>query len=89
MPIYSHSQLSTYEDCPLKYKFSYRDKIKREQEGVEAFLGSMVHDTLQKCYDNLRFTKVNSLSDLLDYYNTIWQEKSNVVGGKGCLNLRL
>jgi len=74
MPIYSHSQLSTYEDCPLKYKISYRDKIKREQEGVEAFLGSMVHDTLQKCYDDLRFTKVNSLSDLLHYYNTIWQE---------------
>jgi len=74
MPIYSHSQLSTYEDCPLKYKLCYRDKIKREQEGIEAFLGSRVHDTLQKCYDDLRFTKVNSLSDLLAYYNKIWQE---------------
>ena len=74
MPIYSHSQLSTYEACPLKYKLRYRDRIKREQEGVEAFTGSIVHDVLQKCYNDLRFTKVNSLSDLFDYYNKIWQE---------------
>jgi putative RecB family exonuclease len=32
----------------------------------------MVHETLKKCYDNLRFTKANSLSDLLAYYNKIW-----------------
>ncbi len=74
MPIYSHSQLSSYEECPLKYKLSYRDKIKREREGVEAFLGQMVHDALKKCYDNLRFNKSNSLGDLLAYYNKIWEK---------------
>ncbi len=75
MPIYSHSQLSMYEDCPLKYKLRYREGIKRAAEGVEGFLGTMVHDTLKKCYDDLRFTKANALSDLLAYYNGIWQEK--------------
>ena len=74
MPIYSHSQLSMYENCPLKYKLRYRDKIKRDVEGVEGFLGTRVHDTLKKCYDNLRFTRINSLNDLLAYYNKIWQE---------------
>lgn len=75
MPIYSDSQLSMYEDCPLKYKLRYREGIKRAAEGVEGFLGTMVHDTLKKCYDDLRFTKANALSDLLAYYNRIWQEK--------------
>ena len=74
MPVYSHSQLSMYEDCPWKYKLRYRDKIKRDIEGIEGFLGSRVHDTLKKCYDDLRFTRINSLSDLLAYYNKIWQE---------------
>ncbi|MBN2186845.1 MAG: PD-(D/E)XK nuclease family protein [Dehalococcoidia bacterium] len=37
MPIYSHSQLSMYEGCPLKYKLRYRDRIKRDIEGVEGF----------------------------------------------------
>ncbi len=74
MPIYSHSQLSTYEECPLKYKLRYRDRVKRETEGVEAFLGSRVHDTLKKCYDDSRLTKVNALPDLLAYYDTIWDQ---------------
>jgi len=74
MPIYSHSQLSIYEECPLKYKLCYRDKIKREIEGIEAFLGTMVHETLKKCYDDVRLTKVNSLVDLLTFYDKVWQE---------------
>jgi len=63
-----------YEQCPLKYKLRYRNRIKRDIEGVEGFLGSRVHDTLKKCYDNLRFTRINSPSALLAYYNKIWQE---------------
>ena len=74
MPIYSHSQLSTYEQCPLKYRLNYRDKIKRDIEGIEAFLGSRVHDTLKKCYDDARLTKANSLNDLFSYYDNIWQK---------------
>jgi putative RecB family exonuclease len=77
MPTYSHSQLSMYEECPLKYKLCYRDRIRRDVEGVEAFLGTVVHETLRKCYDDLRLTKVNSLSDLLAYYNKIWQKNWN------------
>jgi len=74
MPIYSHSQLSMYEECPLKYKLCYRDKIKRDIEGVEAFLGTMVHETLKKCYNDIRLTKLNALSDLLSYHDTLWQQ---------------
>ena len=74
MHIYSHSQLSMYEACPLRYKLCYRDKIKRDIEGVEAFLGTMVHETLKKCYDDIRLTKLNTLSDLLSYYDTLWQQ---------------
>ncbi len=77
MAVYSDSQLGVYEQCPLKYKLRYRDRIKRDMEGVEGFLGLRVHDTLKKCYDDLRFTKTNSLSDLLAFYNKIWQENWN------------
>ena len=63
-----------YEECPLRYKLCYRDKIRRDIEGIEAFLGSRIHETLQKCYDDLRYTKLNSLGDLLAYFNKLWQE---------------
>lgn len=75
MPIYSHSQLSMYEECPLKYKLCYRDNIKRGVEGIEAFLGSRVHDTLKKCYDDVRLTRVNTLPELLDYYDNAWEKE--------------
>ncbi|MDP2919157.1 MAG: PD-(D/E)XK nuclease family protein, partial [Dehalococcoidia bacterium] len=65
MPTYSHSKLSAYENCPFGYKLAYIDKIKRETEGIEAFLGNQVHNTLQKCYDDLRRTKLNTLDELL------------------------
>jgi putative RecB family exonuclease len=74
MTIYSHSQLSAYEDCPLKYKLHYRDKIERDTEGVESFLGSRVHETLQKCYEDARRCKLDSLDDLLACYDSLWDK---------------
>jgi putative RecB family exonuclease len=74
MPVYSHSQLGTYEECPLKYKLCYRDGIKRYTEGVEAFLGSMVHEALKKCYDAVKLTKVNTLDEILACYENLWQQ---------------
>jgi putative RecB family exonuclease len=74
MPIYSHSQLSTYEECPLKYRLCYRDGIKRGTEGVEAFLGSMVHEALKNCYDAVKLAKVNTLDELVACYDSLWQK---------------
>ena len=46
--IYSHSRLSTFEQCPYKFKLKYIDNIESEiPQTVEAFLGSRVHETLE------------------------------------------
>lgn len=74
MPTYSHSRLSTYENCPFKYKLQYIDKIKRDTEGIEGFMGSRVHEVLEKLYKDLMVTKLNSLEELLNYYDEIWQK---------------
>ena len=71
---YSHSRLSTFEQCPLQYKFRYLDKIKRDVKTIEAFMGSRVHDTLEKLYRDLKLTKLNSIGDLLNYYNEQWEK---------------
>jgi putative RecB family exonuclease len=77
MPTYSHSQLSTYETCPHQYKLAYIEKIKTETEGIEAFMGSRVHDTLEKLYKDLKVTKPNSLEDLLTFYHQSWEKNWN------------
>jgi len=77
MPTYSHSQLSTYETCPQKYKLSYIDKIEVETEGIEAFMGSRVHDALEKLYRDLKVTKLNTLEELLNFYHQSWEKNWN------------
>ena len=74
MPTYSHSQLSTYETCPHQYRLAYIEKIETETEGIEAFMGSRVHDTLEKLYRDLRVTKLNTIDELLDFYRECWEK---------------
>lgn len=73
MTYYSYSRLATFEDCPLRYKFNYLDRIKREEESIEAFLGSRFHETMEKLYRELQF-RVCSLEELLNYYEEQWSK---------------
>jgi len=34
----------------------------------------MVHETLKKCYDDARLTKVNTLDELLSHFEKLWQQ---------------
>jgi putative RecB family exonuclease len=72
---YSNTRLSMYETCPFKYKLVYIDRVERPpEESIEAFLGNKVHQVLQKCYNDARFTKLDMLDDLLRYYKNLWQK---------------
>lgn len=76
MPIYSHSRLSTFDQCPLKFKYQYIEGIKPTiGESIESFMGGRVHQVLEKLYSDLKLQKRNSLEDLLAYYRKIWDEK--------------
>ena len=50
-PIYSHSRLSSFEDCPRKFHYRYVLKIPQETEGIEAFVGKRVHEVLERLYE--------------------------------------
>jgi putative RecB family exonuclease len=73
MTVYSHSRLSCFEDCPQKYKFHYIDKIETEVENtVEAYMGGLVHETLEKLYRDLQYHKKNTLNDLIGFLCEEW-----------------
>jgi len=74
MPEYSNSQLSKYEECALQYKFLYVDKIKRYEEGVEAFLGQRFHDAMEFLYGERSF-RIVPLEELLEYYEIDWAKQ--------------
>ena len=73
MPEYSISQIGTFEECPLQYRLIYVDRIKRYEEGVEAFLGQRFHEAMEWLYRERAF-RIVPLEELLAYYEKQWAE---------------
>jgi len=74
MKIYSHSRLNTFEQCPLKYKYKYIDKIIIIQTSIEAFLGKIVHNTLEWLYSQVKKNKIPIIDEVITYYATDWEK---------------
>ncbi|MDR0767077.1 MAG: PD-(D/E)XK nuclease family protein [Methanosarcinales archaeon] len=78
MTTYSHSRLSTFEKCPLSYKYKYLDKIKPEIPftGIEAYMGSTVHESIEYLYRRQKKMPNDDipLILILDKYETVWNE---------------
>ena len=73
MAEYSISQIGAFEECALQYKFIYVDRIKRYEEGVEAFLGQRFHEAMEWLYRERSF-RIVPLEELLAYYEKQWVE---------------
>ena len=73
MALYSHSRLSSFEQCKLKYKYSYVDHLPREEQSIEAFMGSRFHEAMEKLYMELPF-KTADASELKAYFDAQWEK---------------
>lgn len=71
--LYSHSRLSAFEQCKLRYKYSYIDRIKREEDSIETFLGSRFHETMERAYAERAFWKPSDV-DLTKYFDELWDK---------------
>ena len=73
--IYSHSRLSTFEQCPLKFKYRYIDKIIPEiEKTIEIHLGSTVHSVLEWLYTQVQNKKLPTIDETIVYYAGKWEE---------------
>jgi len=75
MAIYSHSRISTFENCPYAYKLRYIDKKKPEvPTTIEAFMGDMVHQALEHVYKLKKFKKRVALDVIIKFYRDLWEK---------------
>lgn len=75
MVIYSHSRISTFEQCPLRFKFQYIDRLEPEiKETIEGFLGKKVHETLEWVYREAMQGRVHELDDIIRFYLELWNK---------------
>jgi putative RecB family exonuclease len=72
MAAFSHSRIDAYETCPKKYEFAYILKAPRGPSGIEAFMGSRVHDALEWLYEQVRLCRVPAVEDLVARYAEVW-----------------
>ena len=76
MATYSNSKISTFENCRYKYKLQYIDHVEVEEgQSIEAFMGDIVHRTLEKLYKDKKFQKRIALASLLKFYKDIWEKE--------------
>ncbi|OFW58488.1 MAG: hypothetical protein A2W01_06440 [Candidatus Solincola sediminis] len=71
---FSHSRLETYENCPHKFKLQYIDRIKTGRKGIEAFTGSLVHESLEQLYRDLRMGHCLDAKEIETHYRASWRE---------------
>jgi putative RecB family exonuclease len=74
---YSHSRISTFEQCPQRYKYKYIDKIKINLKSIEGFLGSKVHEVLEWLYREVKRGKIPSIDDMIMFYISKWEKEFN------------
>ncbi len=77
----SYSSISTYEQCPLKWKLHYIDRIPEEPKPYFTF-GTVMHDVMEYFYVEKENGKIKGprfsappLNELLSYYASIWSSE--------------
>lgn len=76
---FSYSKMSLYEECPLKYKFKYIDKIKEEPKFYFAF-GSAIHAALEFLYA-VKAPPFPTVEELCEEFRREWELKSYLEKG--------
>lgn len=71
---YSHSRIECFKKCPRQFRFRYVDRIPSRQRGVEAFMGSRVHETLEHLYRELLEGRDVDLAALRRWYHQRWDQ---------------
>lgn len=66
----SHSSVSLYLECPLRYKFKYLEGIPEEPRHYFSF-GKSMHSALEFLYD-VRFPPPPGLPEVLNVYKAKW-----------------
>jgi putative RecB family exonuclease len=75
MSVFSHSRIDTFETCPKKYEFAYILKAPRGPSGIEAFMGSRVHEALEWLYDQVRACRLPDEEDVVSRYVGVWDSE--------------
>lgn len=88
MPVWSHSRIETFRQCPRKYYYRYvaRVKLPEEPESIEQFVGQRAHDALEWLYQEAGRGSVPTAGQLVTWmradWDAGWHDAITMPGGK-------
>lgn len=73
MTTYSHSRISTFNNCKRQFAFRYLEKTSKDFDtSAEAAMGTAVHSVLEELYKQVKFGRILELNDVLEYFPNAW-----------------
>jgi putative RecB family exonuclease len=73
--VWSHSRLSSYENCPKQFHYRYVERRSVDVESVEAFVGKRVHAVLERLNHFVGRGLVPSLGKVLARFRSDWEQQ--------------
>jgi putative RecB family exonuclease len=71
--VYSHSRLSSFENCPKQFHYRYVERRAVDTEGIEAFVGKRVHEVLERLNQFVERGLVPSLAKVVGRFRAEWE----------------
>jgi len=73
MAKYSFSKIQLYQQCPLKFRYKYIDKLELTdfEETADLLLWKTVHSSLEKLYNDINNLKIPTEDQVIDYFNIL------------------
>ncbi|MEL1230994.1 MAG: PD-(D/E)XK nuclease family protein [Candidatus Neomarinimicrobiota bacterium] len=72
---FSYSSLQSYQKCPAQFHFRYIERIFKNDEGIEAFMGKRVHETIEYIYNQKKSGINLSIDSIFEHHHSLWKNK--------------
>lgn len=93
LPIFSHSRLECFENCPRKYFYQYMKKMSSDESSISLEFGTLLHRVLEEkgrtlnnldhnklnniLYDGVESEEILGINDLKKKYWEVWDNKDS------------
>ena len=71
---FSYSSIQSFLQCPAKFEYRFINKIYKKDEGIEAFMGKRVHESIEYLFNKKKQGTFLSLDELIKYYFLLWDK---------------
>lgn len=78
---FSFSRVTTFEQCPRRYRYRYVDGVREAFQSIEAFMGQQVHATVEWLFEEKGEGRLPRVDDAVRHYSAGFDRASGEARG--------